>query len=332
MAPSLSEIADEFGFGDEERDRKLGGDISLAFFLLGAPASIVIGCLADSSNRSVLFAWTVFIGEGACLATYWVNTYRWLYVCRAVTGFSVGGAVPLIYSVLGDLFAAKDRHLISALVSFGTGAGIAVGQAIAGFLGPIYGWRLPFLVVAVPALITATMVLFTVPDPPRGAMECVDDNTTEEDGVALVSMTPKLNDGDDASRRSPRQSNKVSYTPLNSPPRDDRTASTVQEESSSAPFSDIGGEDCYDVVPDAYPTSLHCLSMSMHLKTMSSLLSTPTVVLAIIQGAPGCITWYVNSLIFTKHALWENKVRQVVMTNRTYLLLHEQGRNQRVSE
>jgi len=27
-------------------------------------------------------------------------------------------------------------------LSFGTGAGIAVGQAMAGFLGPVFGWRL----------------------------------------------------------------------------------------------------------------------------------------------------------------------------------------------
>ena len=41
--------ADEFGFDDEEKDRKLGGDIALAFFLLGAPASFVIGCMADTT-------------------------------------------------------------------------------------------------------------------------------------------------------------------------------------------------------------------------------------------------------------------------------------------
>lgn len=190
------------GFDEKERDRKLGGDISLAFFLLGAPASMVNGCLTDSSDRSVVFACTdsEFIGEGACFATYWVQTYSYsqLYVCRAITGFSVGvgGAVPLIYSVLGDLFAfaAEDMHAVSAVVSFGTGAGIAVGQAVAGFLGPVYGWRLPFLVVALPALITAAMVLFTVPDPQRGAMESSviesqDDN--DEGGVALVDIHPK---------------------------------------------------------------------------------------------------------------------------------------------
>jgi MFS family permease len=101
MSPNLTAIAKDFGLDDEERDRKLGGDISLAFFLLGAPASFLVGFLADTCDRPVLFAWTVGIGECACLLTYWASTYGQLYVCRAVTGFSVGGALPVIYSVLG---------------------------------------------------------------------------------------------------------------------------------------------------------------------------------------------------------------------------------------
>ena len=130
MAPNLTAIANDFGLSEEERDRQLGGDISLAFFLLGAPASLVVGCLADTANRSIVFGWTVLLGEGACFLTYFVSTYEQLYVCRAITGFSVGGALPLIYSILGDLFVAQDRHVVSAIVSFGTGAGFPLAKPL----------------------------------------------------------------------------------------------------------------------------------------------------------------------------------------------------------
>jgi len=278
MAPNLTEMADEFGFSQDERDRKLGGDISLAFFLLGAPASMVIGCLTDSSDRSVVFAWTVFIGEGACFATYWVQTYRQLYVCRAITGFSIGGAVPLIYSVLGDLFAAKDRHVVSAIVSFGTGAGIAVGQAIAGFLGPVFGWRLPFLVVAVPALVSAAMVLFTVPDPERGAMESsiADDDDDEEGGVALVTIQPQSHDYD----AFPSPQSKDDGSIEDSSIEDSRKANGTQIV-----------EDYFDGMCEEHYAGYCGLDLNVHLRTMIKLLSTPTVLLAIVQGAPGCITW-----------------------------------------
>jgi hypothetical protein len=51
MAPKLSDIADKFGFNEEDHNRKLGGHIALAFFLLGAPASFIVGCLVDTSDR-----------------------------------------------------------------------------------------------------------------------------------------------------------------------------------------------------------------------------------------------------------------------------------------
>jgi MFS family permease len=83
LSPNLTAIATEFWFTNEERDRKLGGDIALAFFILGAPASFLVGLLfADQSDRSLLFAWTVGISEGACFATFWTRTYLPLYTCR----------------------------------------------------------------------------------------------------------------------------------------------------------------------------------------------------------------------------------------------------------
>lgn len=65
LAPNLTQAAEEFGFDDNERDKKLGGDIALAFFVLGAPASFFVGCAADSNSirRSFLFGLVVLVGE-----------------------------------------------------------------------------------------------------------------------------------------------------------------------------------------------------------------------------------------------------------------------------
>jgi len=64
LSPNLSTIAKEFGFTDIERDIKLGGDISIAFFLLGAPASYIVGCLGDIYPRTPLFVLMILFGEG----------------------------------------------------------------------------------------------------------------------------------------------------------------------------------------------------------------------------------------------------------------------------
>ena len=142
LSPNLSDIAHEFNLDDLERDKQLGGDIAIAFFMIGVPASFIVGCLADIYHRrSLLFLFVILVGESACMATYWVTTYHQLYWCRALTGCSVGGALPLIYSVLGDYYSSNERGWVSGAISMGCGIGISLGQGVAGVLGPKFGWR-----------------------------------------------------------------------------------------------------------------------------------------------------------------------------------------------
>ena len=43
LAPHLSTVAHEFGMNDIQRDEKLGGELAMGLFLLGAPAALAIG-------------------------------------------------------------------------------------------------------------------------------------------------------------------------------------------------------------------------------------------------------------------------------------------------
>jgi len=79
MAPNLSAIGDEFGFDDNERDTKLGGNIALAFFFVGGIASMFAGSLTDHIDgrfRSRLFALMIILGEGSCFMVYFVKSYN----------------------------------------------------------------------------------------------------------------------------------------------------------------------------------------------------------------------------------------------------------------
>ena len=266
MSPNLTSMAHDFGFDDNQRDQKLGGDIALAFFVLGAPASFVVGALGDTYNRSRLFAWTVGIGEGACFATFFAQTYPQLYACRAITGFALGGALPLIYSILGDLYAAEDRHLVNAIVGIGTGAGISVGQGVAGFLGPTFGWRLPFLVISVPALICAALVWITVEDPERGAMEEAVRNNINNHTARMGSSSTTTT------------TTSVEMMPLHESTSRPSRCVDVDALAASPPLVEEKRDD-------------NTPRLSVYCDTFASLLSTPTVVLSLLQGAPGCVPW-----------------------------------------
>ena len=91
-------------------------------------------------------------------------------VMRALTGIAVGGALPLVYSITGDLFPKSSRTHASALVGIVSSLGSMTGQGIAGFMGPSYGWRLPFVVVAAPGLCVAFLVWRFAEEPKRGGV------------------------------------------------------------------------------------------------------------------------------------------------------------------
>lgn len=88
----------------------------------------------DNGDSSAVF---LYAGEGPCLATYFVRRYWQLLLLRVMTGISVGGTFPLVFSLIGDLFSVKQRANVAAGVQVATGIGFAAGQAIAGFVGKL---------------------------------------------------------------------------------------------------------------------------------------------------------------------------------------------------
>lgn len=92
------------GLEDSEKDTKLAGPISAVFFMIGAPAAIIVGYLSGLYSRKWLLFLVVLLGEGPVIATYWVKTYAQFFVLRALTGLSLGGCFPLVFSLLGKSY------------------------------------------------------------------------------------------------------------------------------------------------------------------------------------------------------------------------------------
>eukprot|EP00743_Colponemidia_sp_Colp-15_P006698 GILK01007223.1.p1 GENE.GILK01007223.1~~GILK01007223.1.p1 ORF type:complete len:518 (-),score=43.92 GILK01007223.1:91-1593(-) len=174
MAPNLTSIAREFGFDDFERDSKLGGEIAAVFFVLGGVVSLLIGYLTDMFSRKKLFVCVLLIGSGPCLATGWVTTFEQLFWLRAMTGVGIGGAIPLMYSMLGDWFPPSRRASAAAFLSCAMGGGMLLGQLVAGFIGGHHNnWRLPFIIISAPTIFLAFVIALTMKEPTRGGSETV---------------------------------------------------------------------------------------------------------------------------------------------------------------
>ncbi len=51
---------------------------------------------------------------------------------------------------------------MASVITIGQGAGLLAGQALAGFIGPPLGWRVPFLLISVPAMAFSIVMLVLV--------------------------------------------------------------------------------------------------------------------------------------------------------------------------
>lgn len=307
LAPNLSQAAEEFGFSEREKDVKLGGWLQLAFFVVGSPASLVIGWLADKPiPRTRLFFLTVLIGEGPCLATYWVKTYWQLFAVRAMTGVAVGGCLPLLFSLCGDLFPPEERAYVASFLTIATGAGIALGQIMAGTVGPTYGWRLPFLLAAAPAICLAGILYVTVREPKRGSQEeAVRARRSERGGgpraraaaaaaATYGSVGARRGDDDDGADddadvrgsdgvgdETGRGNEKEKHPPIHSP-----SARSVASASSSAFSSEATHVE--------YGGKIDLAKLRRQLKIRSNL-----VILA--QGLPGTVPWGMLNAYFVDY-------------------------------
>jgi predicted MFS family arabinose efflux permease len=171
MAPNLTQIAGDLGLSVAERDTRLAGEISLWFWLVGGVTSVGTGYLADRVRRTRLIAAVMFLGGIPCFLTGFAQTYEQLFWLRVLTGVGIGGAFPLIYSLLGDYFPPRLRAAATASIGLAMGVGVAYGQGLAGWLGPEHGWRLPFMIVAAPNFVLAPLFLATIREPQRGRTE-----------------------------------------------------------------------------------------------------------------------------------------------------------------
>ncbi|HNF96403.1 MAG TPA: MFS transporter, partial [Pseudomonadota bacterium] len=177
LAPNLTAIGNEFGFSRAEIDQRLGADVNLLFWMLGGVLTLIVGYLADRGDladklsRKWLLTIVAVIGQLACLGSGLAKTYDQLLWARALTGIGIGGAFPLIYSLIGDYYPPHKRASATATLGLSQGLGIGLGQLLSGMLGAESGWRMPFYVVALPGLALSVLFALFAKEPRRGQHE-----------------------------------------------------------------------------------------------------------------------------------------------------------------
>ncbi|MFX1502049.1 MAG: MFS transporter [Promethearchaeota archaeon] len=140
------------------------------FVLISAFFALLWGYWADRVDRGKVliigaFSWTI-----GMLLTAFSSTYYMLLISRVSSGAGLGCVLPIGYSVISDAIPAEERSgwfgTLAILSSISNGA----GQGLSSFLGPIFTWRFPFLLLSGISIIVI-FILFFVKIPRRGAGE-----------------------------------------------------------------------------------------------------------------------------------------------------------------
>jgi predicted MFS family arabinose efflux permease len=151
------------------------GFLTSAFFVCYMIAAPLITPLADRLPRKWIMGLGALVWSGATLLTAITHTYDELLLRHVIVG--IGEATFVVFSpaFISDLFPENQRGRALSVFYLAIPVGTAFGYIIGGKLGEAHGWRMPFMICALPGVLLALGVL-ALREPKRGASDHIADN------------------------------------------------------------------------------------------------------------------------------------------------------------
>jgi len=142
------------------------GLLATALFIGMLAGALIWGRLSDLIGRKLGFIATIGIDSLFGLLSAFSPNFAVFLILRTLTGFGVGGTLPVDYAVFAEFLPAKDRGkrlvLLESFWAFGTLA----AAGLAWLVVPHFGWRALFIVSAIPGVLLFAVRSY-VPESPR---------------------------------------------------------------------------------------------------------------------------------------------------------------------
>jgi MFS transporter, Spinster family, sphingosine-1-phosphate transporter len=126
-------------------------------------------------SRKWIMAGGAFVWSLATLLTAITKNYDELFLRHVIVGIGEASFVAMSPAFLSDLFPETKRGRMLSIFYIAIPAGTALGYLIGGYLGHEHGWRMPFLVCAIPGLLLC-FALLALKEPERGANDHIADS------------------------------------------------------------------------------------------------------------------------------------------------------------
>ena len=161
IAFAVPAIAEEWGLSAAQK-----GLLSTAIFIGMLAGAWVWGRVSDLIGRKTGFISTVAIDSVFGLLSAFSPNFIVLMILRGLTGFGVGGTLPVDYSIFAEYLPSKKRGRYLVLLESFWAIGTIIAAGLAWLVVPTLGWRWLLAISAIPGVI----IFFfrrNVPESPR---------------------------------------------------------------------------------------------------------------------------------------------------------------------
>src|ERR671915_1723082 len=158
---ALPSVIGEFGITTAQ-----GGLIASATFAGMLVGAWFWGTISDYIGRRIGFQVTVMIFALFGLLSAFAPGWEWLAILRFLTGFGLGGALPLDFSVYAEFLPSENRGRNLVLLESFWAVGTIIAAGLAWLIVPGFGWR-PLLATSAVAAILVLWIRRSVPESPR---------------------------------------------------------------------------------------------------------------------------------------------------------------------
>jgi MFS family permease len=190
MSLLLEPIKRDLGASDTSMSLLTGAAFVLFYSLFGIP----IARWADRGNRRSILAVGVGLWSIATGLCGMAGNFATMALARAGVGVGESTSTPTSMSLIADYFERKARPRMIAVFNMALPLSAVLITPFIGVVADQYGWRAAFYFLAIPGILIALLVQFTVREPIRGA--------TDDKPVAVGIDTTTVNDALKAMWRS----------------------------------------------------------------------------------------------------------------------------------
>jgi predicted MFS family arabinose efflux permease len=175
MSIVIEPVKHEFNLSDSQLGTLTGMAYALTFALAGIP----LGYFIDRVNRRNLLATMLAVWSACTVLCGLAQSYLGLVLARFTVGAAEASAAPTAHSLIGDLFPERLRSTAISIFWMSTALGTATSFIFGSVIAVQYGWRAAFFIAGLPGLLLAIILVLTVIEPVRGAMDASKANPAE---------------------------------------------------------------------------------------------------------------------------------------------------------